>query len=92
MPKGTREKILAAALEMLSENGYAGTNMRELMASIGYAKSSTDSIFVSSSFLSFAIAYIPVAPAESITAKAPAMTFEYVFMSVSPFTYLIAGI
>jgi AcrR family transcriptional regulator len=41
MPKGTREKILAAALEMFSENGYAGTNMRELMASIGYAKSST---------------------------------------------------
>ena len=41
MPKGTKEKILAAALEMFSENGYAGTNMRELMASIGYAKSST---------------------------------------------------
>ena len=41
MAKGTKEKILAAALEMFSQNGYAGTNMRELMASIGYAKSST---------------------------------------------------
>ena len=41
MAAGTRERILAAALEMFSQNGYAGTNMRELMASIGYAKSST---------------------------------------------------
>ena len=41
MAKGTREKILEAALDMFSKNGYAGTNMRELMASIGYAKSST---------------------------------------------------
>lgn len=41
MAKGTKERILAAALEMFSQNGYAGTNMRELMASIGYAKSST---------------------------------------------------
>ena len=41
MAKDTRERILAAALEMFSHNGYAGTNMRELTASIGYAKSST---------------------------------------------------
>ena len=41
MPKDTRKKILEAALDMFSKNGYAGTNMRELMASIGYAKSST---------------------------------------------------
>lgn len=41
MAKGTREKILEAALDMFSKNGYTGTNMRELMASIGYAKSST---------------------------------------------------
>ena len=41
MAKGTKDKILSAALEMFSQNGYAGTNMRELMASIGYAKSST---------------------------------------------------
>ena len=41
MAKDTKKKILEAALDMFSRNGYAGTNMRELMASIGYAKSST---------------------------------------------------
>ena len=41
MAKDTKRKILEAALELFSRNGYAGTNMRELMASIGYAKSST---------------------------------------------------
>ena len=41
MAKGTKEKILEAALDLFSKNGYAGTNMRELMGSIGYAKSST---------------------------------------------------
>ena len=41
MAKDTKKKILEAALDMFSKNGYAGTNMRELMASIGYAKSST---------------------------------------------------
>ena len=41
MAKDTTKKILEAALDMFSKNGYAGTNMRELMASIGYAKSST---------------------------------------------------
>ena len=41
MAKGTKRKILEAALELFSKNGYTGTNMRELMASIGYAKSST---------------------------------------------------
>ena len=41
MAKDTKQKILEAALDMFSKNGYAGTNMRELMASIGYAKSST---------------------------------------------------
>jgi AcrR family transcriptional regulator len=39
--KDTKKRILEAALDMFSRNGYAGTNMRELMASIGYAKSST---------------------------------------------------
>ena len=41
MAKGTKERILAAALELFSQNGYAGTNIRELMASLGLAKSST---------------------------------------------------
>lgn len=41
MAKDTKKRILDAALDMFSRNGYAGTNMRELMASIGYAKSST---------------------------------------------------
>ena len=40
MAKDTKEKILAAALEMFSRNGYAGTNIRELAASLGMGKSS----------------------------------------------------
>ena len=39
MAKDTREKILAAALEMFSKYGYAGTNIRELSASLGLVKS-----------------------------------------------------
>ena len=40
MANDTKERILAAALEMFSENGYAGTNIRELTASLGLVKSS----------------------------------------------------
>ena len=40
MAKGTKEKILALALEKFSENGYAGTNIRELTESLGLVKSS----------------------------------------------------
>ena len=40
MAKDTRERILAAALEMFSQNGFAGTNIRELSASLGMGKSS----------------------------------------------------
>ena len=40
MAKDTKERILAAALEMFSQNGYAGTNIRELTASLGMVKSS----------------------------------------------------
>ena len=40
MANDTKEKILAAALEMFSQNGYAGTNIRELTASLGLVKSS----------------------------------------------------
>ena len=40
MAKDTKEKILALALEKFSENGYAGTNIRELTASLGLVKSS----------------------------------------------------
>ena len=40
MAKDTKERILAAALEMFSQNGYAGTNIRELTASLGLVKSS----------------------------------------------------
>ncbi len=39
MAKDTKEKILAAALEMFSQNGYAGTNIRELSESLGLVKS-----------------------------------------------------
>ena len=40
MAKDTKEKILALALEKFSENGYAGTNIRELTESLGLVKSS----------------------------------------------------
>ena len=40
MAKDAKERILAAALEMFSQNGYAGTNIRELTASLGLVKSS----------------------------------------------------
>ena len=39
MAKDTKEKILAAALEMFSQKGYEGTNIRELAASLGLVKS-----------------------------------------------------
>ena len=40
MARNTKERILAAALNMFSQNGYAGTNIRELTASLGLVKSS----------------------------------------------------
>lgn len=40
MAKDTKEKLLEAALKMFSQNGYAGTNIRELSASLGLGKSS----------------------------------------------------
>ena len=40
MAKDTKEKILSAALELFSQNGYAGTNIRELSAALGMGKSS----------------------------------------------------
>ena len=39
MAKDTKERILAAALDLFSQNGYAGTNIRELTASLGLVKS-----------------------------------------------------
>jgi len=39
MANDTKERILAAALEMFSQNGYSGTNVRELTASLGLVKS-----------------------------------------------------
>ena len=39
MANVTKERILDAALEMFSQNGYAGTNIRELSASLGLVKS-----------------------------------------------------
>ena len=40
MAKDTKERILAAALDMFSQNGYAGSNIRELAGSLGMGKSS----------------------------------------------------
>ena len=39
MASDTKERILEAALLMFSQNGYAGTNIRELSASLGLVKS-----------------------------------------------------
>ena len=39
MAKDTKERILAAALDLFSQNGYEGTNIRELSASLGLVKS-----------------------------------------------------
>ena len=39
MAKDTKERILMKALELFSQNGYAGTNIRELSASLGLVKS-----------------------------------------------------
>ncbi len=40
MAKDTKGKILEAALDLFSQNGYAGTNIRELTAALGLVKSS----------------------------------------------------
>ena len=40
MAKDTKDRILMAALDVFSQNGYAGTNIRELAASLGMGKSS----------------------------------------------------
>ena len=47
MAKDTKERILAAALELFSRNGYAGTNIRELTAALGLVKSSMYKHFAS---------------------------------------------
>ena len=47
MAKDTKERILAAALEMFSQKGYAGTNVRELTASLGLVKSAMYKHFAS---------------------------------------------
>ncbi len=39
MANDTKERILEAALEMFSQNGYVGTNIRELSATLGLVKS-----------------------------------------------------
>ena len=39
MANDTKERILEAALEMFSQKGYSGTNIRELSASLGLVKS-----------------------------------------------------
>ena len=47
MAKDTKERILAAALELFSQKGYAGTNIRELSASLGLVKSGVYKHFAS---------------------------------------------
>ena len=40
MAKNTKSRILEAALDLFAEKGYAGTNIRELAATLGMGKSS----------------------------------------------------
>ncbi len=40
MARDTKARILAAALDLFSQNGYAGANIREITAALGLAKSS----------------------------------------------------
>ena len=47
MAKDTKERILALALTKFSENGYAGTNIREFTESLGLVKSSMYKHFAS---------------------------------------------
>ena len=47
MAKDTKERILATALELFSQNGYAGPNIRELTAALGLVKSSMYKHFAS---------------------------------------------
>ena len=47
MAKDTKERILEAALDMFSQKGYEGTNVRELTASLGLVKSSVYKHFAS---------------------------------------------
>ena len=39
MAKDTKERILAKALELFSQKGYEGTNIQEIMVSLGLVKS-----------------------------------------------------
>ena len=39
MASDTKERILEAALELFLQNGYAGSNIRELSASLGLVNS-----------------------------------------------------
>lgn len=47
MATDTKERILTAALEMFSQKGYEGTNIRELTASLGLVKSGVYKHFAS---------------------------------------------
>ena len=47
MAKDTKERILAGALDLFSQHGYAGTNIRELTASLGMVKSGVYKHFAS---------------------------------------------
>ena len=55
MANDTKERILAAALELFSQNGYAGTNIRELSASLGLVKSGVYKLFESKEAIWYAL-------------------------------------
>ena len=47
MPNDTKGRILEKALELFSQNGYAGTNLRELTGALGLVKSGVYKHFAS---------------------------------------------
>ena len=55
MAKDTKDRILETALELFSQNGYAGTNVRELTAALGLVKSSLYKHFESKAAIWYAL-------------------------------------
>ncbi len=95
MANDTKERILAAALDMFSQNGYNGTNIRELTASLGLVKSAMYRHFASkeeiwNALLDEMIAYYGarfgsperLPPAPDSTEELVAMTMRMVNLTV----------
>ena len=69
MAKDTKERILSAALDMFSRNGYAGANIRELSLSLGLVKSGVYKHFESTEEIWNGIGSLVYPPARDELAK-----------------------